>query len=113
MLLTINFIILFLNILFLLFIPSKHKKLIKSFSLIGPLISLIISSILLSFFNTNYYLFQNLVFFNLGSDFLNIYFSFGLDGISLLFFFLSNFLIVLCLLFILEEDLVKEYSIIL
>jgi len=77
------------------------------------LISLIISSILLSFFNTNYYLFQNLVFFNLGSDFLNIYFSFGLDGISLLFFFLSNFLIVLCLLFILEEDLVKEYSIIL
>jgi len=113
MLLTINFIILFLNILFLLFIPSKHKKLIKSFSLIGPLISLIISSILLSFFNTNYYLFQNLVFFNLGSDFLNIYFSFGLDGISLLFFFLSNFLIVLCLLFILEEDFVKEYSIIL
>ena len=76
MLLTINLAVLLLNILFLLFIPNNYKTLIKNISLAGPLISLLISSILLGFFNTNDFLFQNLVFFKLGSDFLNIYFSF-------------------------------------
>jgi hypothetical protein len=113
MFLTINFTVLFLNILFLFFIPNNSKNFIRNISLIGPLISLIFSSILLGFFNTNHYLFQNLAFFKFGSNFLNIYFSFGLDGISLLFFFLSNFLIILCLLFIFDENSLKEYSIVL
>ena len=113
MFLTINFTVLFLNILFLFFIPNNSKNFIRNISLIGPLISLIFSSILLGFFNTNHYLFQNLAFLKFGSNFLNIYFSFGLDGISLLFFFLSNFLIILCLLFIFDENSLKEYSIVL
>jgi hypothetical protein len=74
MFLTINFTVLFLNILFLFFIPNNSKNFIRNISLIGPLISLIFSSILLGFFNTNHYLFQNLAFFKFGSNFLNIYF---------------------------------------
>jgi proton-translocating NADH-quinone oxidoreductase chain M len=42
---------------------------------------------------------------------MNLSFSVGLDGISLFFFILSNFLIFLCVLFVWEETLLKEYLI--
>ena len=42
---------------------------------------------------------------------LNLDFTFGLDGISILFFCLSNFLVFLCIIFILNAELLKEFLI--
>jgi proton-translocating NADH-quinone oxidoreductase chain M len=42
---------------------------------------------------------------------MNLSFSFGLDGISIFFFVLTSLLIFLCILFIWNERLLKEYSI--
>ena len=40
---------------------------------------------------------------------MNLSFSFGLDGISIFFFVLTSLLIFLCILFIWNERLLKEY----
>jgi len=47
----------------------------------------------------------------LGFDFLNLYFSAGIDGISIWFFILSSFLIFLCVLFVWNEPSFKDYAI--
>jgi len=41
---------------------------------------------------------------------MNLNFSFGIDGISIFFFVLTSFLIFLCILFIWNERLLKEYT---
>ena len=41
---------------------------------------------------------------------MNLSFSFGLDGISIFFFVLTSLLIFLCILFIWNERLLKEYA---
>jgi proton-translocating NADH-quinone oxidoreductase chain M len=66
---------------------------------------------LLDQFDPNSYYFQYVQNYKIGSELLNLSFSVGLDGISLFFFILSNFLIFLCVLFVWEETLLKEYLI--
>lgn len=113
MILSSIFAILFFSIITLLFIPKTNQLFIKKFALSAAGIVLILSSILLINFNTNNYYFQNIIYYNLGSNFLNMSFSFGLDGISIFFFVLSSFLIFFCILFVWEEKLLKEYLLIL
>lgn len=113
MILSSIFAILFFSIITLLFIPKTNQLFIKKFALSAAGIVLILSSILLINFNTNNYYFQNIIYYNLGSNFLNMSFSFGLDGISIFFFVLSSFLIFFCILFVWEEKLIKEYLLIL
>jgi proton-translocating NADH-quinone oxidoreductase chain M len=113
MILSLIFGILFFSIIILLFIPKTSPLFIKKFALSVAGAVLILSSILLINFNTNNYYFQNIIYYNLGSNFLNMSFSFGLDGISIFFFVLSSFLIFFCILFVWEEKLLKEYLLIL
>lgn len=49
--------------------------------------------------------------YKLGSDVLNVTFSFGLDNISIFFFVLSSLLVFLCILFIWNDKNFKEYAI--
>ena len=74
-------------------------------------IILILSSLLIIQFDNNLYHFQNVITYELGSNFLSFVYSFGLDGISLFFFSLSSLLIFLCILFIWNDPLFKEYVI--
>ena len=74
-------------------------------------IVLILSSLLIVQFDNNLYHFQNVITYELGSKYLSFVYSFGLDGISLFFFFLSSLLIFLCILFIWNDPLFKEYAI--
>ena len=74
-------------------------------------IVLILSSFLIVQFDNNLYHFQNVITYELGSNYLSFVYSFGLDGISLFFFFLSSLLIFLCILFIWNDPLFKEYAI--
>ena len=69
--------------------------------------------ILLINFNCNFYYFQHVTTFSLNFELLNLYLSFGIDGLSLWFFILSSFLIFLCILFVWNEFLFKEYAIVL
>ena len=110
MLLTAIFSILLVSILFLFFIPKTNFFLLRQVALISSGLVLFLSSFLLITFNCNIYFFQHIVTCNLGFNFLNIYFLLGLDGISLFFFILSSFLIFLCIIFIWNEPLFKEYA---
>lgn len=111
MLLTLIFSILLLSIFTLCLIPSTNLNFLRISALVGSGLSFLLSCFLLISFNCNYYYFQHIVTYKFGFDFLNLYFSLGIDGISLFFFILSSFLIFLCVLFIWKEAKFKEYAI--
>ncbi len=111
MLLTSIFSLLCISLIFLSFIPGHNVKLIRSVSLFSSAIVLFLSCGLLVQFDCNTHYFQNVIVFALGDQSLNMTFSFGLDGISIFFFVLTSLLIFLCVLFVLDEHLLKEYVI--
>jgi len=111
MLLTLIFLILFISIISIFFINTNNLFLLRFFSLMSSGLVLILSSLLVAQFDSSIYHFQNVVTYEIGSNILNVIYSFGLDGISLLFFVLSSFLIFLCIIFIQNEKYLKEYLI--
>jgi proton-translocating NADH-quinone oxidoreductase chain M len=111
MLLNLTFSILFFSLIALFFIPASNRNLLKNISLFSTGSVLVLSCLLLDQFDTNSYYFQYVQNYKIGSEVMNLTFSVGLDGISLFFFILSNFLIFLCVLFVWEEALLKEYLI--
>ena len=104
------FFILIVAIINLFFISSNNRELIKKLSIIYSSVVLILSSLLLFLFdlNNSYFQFYTIIPF-LKNEILNLQFHFALDGISILFYVLSSFLIFLCIVFIQEEKYLKEY----
>jgi proton-translocating NADH-quinone oxidoreductase chain M len=111
MLLTSIFSTLLFSIISLFFIDNLNTKMLRLIGLTGSGVVLILSCILLINFNCDVYYFQHIVTYQINSSLLNFTFSFGLDGISIFFFVLSSFLIFLCILFVWEAELLKEYII--
>jgi proton-translocating NADH-quinone oxidoreductase chain M len=111
MLLLLIFCILFISLFCILFLDGYIKTFEKAFVLICSGLCLILSTFLLVLFDENLLDFQSLTTLSVGSSLLNINFLFGLDGISILFFFLSSLLIFLCIIFIWEDPLFKFYSV--
>ncbi len=111
MILTSIFLILFFSILTLFFISNSNVNLLRLVGLVSSGLVLILSCILLVQFNCDAYYFQYITVYKVENNILNFTFSFGLDGISIFFFVLSSFLIFLCILFVWEADLLKEYII--
>ena len=111
MLLTIIFSIQIVSLVVLYFISPHERATLKLIGVSSSGLSLIISCCIVYSFDCNFYYFQNIISYKTSINLLNIDFSFGLDGISVLFFFLSNFLIFLCVVFVLSAELLKEYMI--
>ena len=111
MLLTFIFLILLATLIVLIIVPKQNRKMLQFISIGTSGFVLILSSYILSKFDTNIYYFQELTTYKFDSQFLNFSYSFGLDGISIYFFFLSALLIFLCILFIWNENNFKEYII--
>lgn len=110
MMIQLTFLTLFLGILVLFFIPKNNFKLLKIFSVFLSSFLLIENCLLFCFFdplNSNFQLIVDIK--ELNSYILNIDFLFGLDGISLFFFFLTSFLTFLVILFIWDEKFLKSY----
>jgi len=109
MLLLFIFGILFLTIIFLFF--NNDKNTIKFFSLASSGIVFVLSCFILVNFDSNIHTFQNYLVLDFDSSIFSLYFCFGFDGISILFFWLSSLLIFLCILFIWNDFYIKEYLI--
>lgn len=105
------FSILFFTIFFLFFFKEIELLKIKKFSLISSGLVLILSTIILIDFDTNKLFNQNITSLTIGAEHLNFIYMFGFDGISLLFFFLSAFLIFICILFIWDDIYFSHYII--
>ncbi len=91
MILNYIFIFIIFSLLILFFIPKTQIKTLNYFGLFSSSIILILSTFLLINFKLNTFYFQYLTTYNVGTSLSNINFSFGLDGISLLFFFFNYF----------------------
>ena len=113
MLVTSIFSSLLISLVFLFFTPGTQKDLLRLIGLFGSGITLVLSCMLLVLFSCDIHYFQYIVTYKIENSLLNLSFSFGLDGISIFFFVLSSFLIFLCVLFIWEANLLKEYLILL
>jgi proton-translocating NADH-quinone oxidoreductase chain M len=92
-------------------ITRAKQGLLRLVSISTSSIALILSTVVLARFDSNSYYFQEVVAYKLDSKLLNLSYSFGLDGISIHFFFLSSLLVFLCILFIWNEKNFKEYAI--
>jgi NADH-quinone oxidoreductase subunit M len=104
------FFILTITIIIIANISSNNRKLMKFISISSSSLILVTSIFLLSLFDLNnsyFQLYSTIPF--LKSEILNIEFYFALDGLSILFFVLSSFLIFLCIVFIQQEKYLKEY----
>ena len=113
MLLTYIFSILLFSIFILFLVPKTNIFLLRLVALVSSSVVFFLCCILLINFNCNFYYFQHVTTFSLNFELLNLYLSFGIDGLSLWFFILSGFLIFLCILFVWNEFLFKEYAIVL
>lgn len=113
MLLTYIFSILLFSIFILFLVPKINIFLLRVVALVSSSVVFFLCCILLINFNCNFYYFQHVTTFSLNFELLNLYLSFGIDGLSLWFFILSSFLIFLCILFVWNEFLFKEYAIVL
>ena len=109
MILSSIFSILICSLMTLFFIDFKNQFWLRFISLVTSGLVLILSSILLISFDSNTYYFQHLYTSSIGSNYLNLVYSFGLDNISIFFFVLSSLLIFCCILFIWNDPLFKEY----
>lgn len=110
--LLIIYSILFASIFFLYFFNDVELKNVKLFSLRASGLVLVLSCLLTVDFDTNQYFFQGLFSLNFVTpSALALSFTFGLDGVSILFFFLSAFLIFICILFIWDDPAFKNYAI--
>jgi NADH:ubiquinone oxidoreductase subunit 4 (subunit M) len=90
----INFIFsfLFFSLIILSLIPSEKINLIRQVGLISSGLTFVLSFFLMVSLDQNNYYFQNLSVYQLGFEFINLYFLIGFDGISIFFFVLSSFL---------------------
>lgn len=111
MTLSLIFFTLLTSITSLFLTDSKYLYKQKLISLSCSGIVLILSCLLLIEFDPNNYFFQNIITYKIGSQYLNILYTFGLDSISIFFFVLSSLLIFVCILFIWNDKMFKEYSI--
>lgn len=89
---------LFFCIFIIFFIPNKKLTFVRNFSFIASFIIFLSLFHLLLNFDISSALLQYSVHFS-WSSFLNVYYSGGLDGVSLLFLVLTSFLIPLCILY--------------
>lgn len=111
MLLDTIFILLlsFLGVLF--FIPGRDLLLLKILSLYVSGLIFILTTYLLVNFPLNTYGFQELTALNISFPSLNILFFFGLDGVSLLYIFLTSCLLFFCTFFIWSSPSAKLFLI--
>lgn len=110
MFLTIIFCYLFLSILLLASVSNRYF--IKVYSLFTALIVLLLSIKILIDFNYTQYYFQSISIYKVDTAYINWSYTFGFDGISILFFFLTTFIVFLCVFFMLEDTFLKENIII-
>lgn len=102
----IIFSILFISIFIILFSRNLFFAKIVSFISTGSILSC--SLVLLLFFNNNMNKFQHIVTYTIDSRLLNLSYSFGFDGISIFFMFLTALLVFLCVLYIWEDENFKH-----
>ena len=110
MLLTLIFCYLFFSIILLTILSNRYF--IKIYSLLTALIILLLSIKILIDFNYTQYYFQTISIYKIDTFYINWSYTFGFDGISILFFFLTSFLIFLCIFFMLDDFFLKENIII-
>jgi proton-translocating NADH-quinone oxidoreductase chain M len=110
MLLSSIFFILIFGIISLFFSNAKNVSFVKSTALFVSSVVLLLSTLIVYFFNKNCFYYQSILTFNFGFELLNLNYSFGFDGLSLFFFLLSSLLIFSCILFIWDDEKFKEYS---
>ena len=113
MLLNLIFLILIIGLILITYTPSTNRVLLKQIGLLTTGFAFFSSVLLLNTYLLDLYYFQSMIIQQIDIEFLNINLIFGVDKVSLFFILLSALLIFLCILVVWDEELLKEYLLIL
>jgi proton-translocating NADH-quinone oxidoreductase chain M len=113
MLLELTLSLLVIGIFIFSLIDRENYKVLRVFSLLISSIIVLLSTFILTEFDRTSIFFQQCVQYKVEISSLTFSYSFGLDGISIYFFFLSTLLTFLCILFLWNEKEFKQYVLIL
>ena len=113
MLLNLIFLILIIGLILITYTPSTNRVLLKQIGLLTTGFAFFSSVLLLNTYLLDLYYFQSMIIQQIDIEFLNINLIFGVDKVSLFFILLSDLLIFLCILVVWDEELLKEYLLIL
>ncbi len=110
-----HFLFLFITLLSIIsFIAlSNNLKHIKSVSIIGASLLFIHSTAFLFYYDNNLLNFQYLESFRFSTEILGISFNFAIDGLSIFFLILTNFLNLICHLFLWNDSNYRGNSLLL
>ncbi len=98
MLLYFSFLILIFGIVIIRFLPKNLNHYLTKLALLVSSVLLILSIYMIKTYDSNYSYFQHIFDIDLYNySFFNIKLIFGLDSLSVLFIFLTNFLVFLCI----------------
>lgn len=78
---------LLVTIVSLLLLMRHELSIYRSFALSSAGLICLATLSLIVDYNTNNFYFQNVIVYNIGLEFLNVYISVGVDGLSLFFLF--------------------------
>jgi NADH-quinone oxidoreductase subunit M len=113
MLLTTIIVFLSFSLLYAIVIPEKHIEYLKILLLTHCGFTSILSGCLYADFDNNTGDYSSFFLYKLDINVLNFTISFGLDGISAVFFFFTTILVFSCLLFVWDDIKFKDYAIVL
>lgn len=99
-----------LSIIILVAVPDKYLKFVKQITLFISGVICVLSANVYSSFNSELYSYNDTFLYRLDLNILNLPLSFGLDSISIVFFFFTAILIFLCLIYIWEETRYRDYA---
>ncbi len=109
-----SFFLLILAIISILFVPANKTRFINQLALFFTGFLFLISVAMIYYFKPSYFYYQYIFdLFCSKTLFFNLDFSFGLDGIALLFLFLTNLLSFLCVIFIFNISFLNKKTLIL
>lgn len=109
MLLYFSFLILIIGLFILKFLPKHLNEYLTQIALVISSVLLVLSIYMIKTYDSNYSYFQHIFDIDLYSySFFNIKLLFGLDSLAVLFIFLTNFLVFLCVIFLYSYNVNKK-----
>lgn len=109
--LSLIILLLIFSLILALFIKEKHINFLKQMTLLNSGLICVLSSHLYSDFKNNAVNYSDAFLYRFDTNILNLPISFGIDGVSIIFFFFTTLLVFTCILFVWNDSKFRDYVI--
>lgn len=110
MYISIILLLLIFSILLLVIVDDKHINWLKKFVLFNSGLICVLTSYIYSDFKNNLINYTGVFLYRFDFNVLNLPISFGLDGVSIIFFFFTSLLVFSCIVYIWSDSKFRDYA---